>query len=120
MEPRTLERPVEHSRIGSPTTGADGWTYLRALYEGRRLVAAVTVAATIMAVIIALLLPRQYASEARLLKPESGGGLSIGGLLSGAAGAVGGLLTGGGEYSRYLTILTSRSMMEQRSWSSLT
>ena len=114
MEPRILERPAEHPNPSSPSPAprADGWTYLRALYRSRRLIATITVALTIVAVIVALVVPRQYASEARLLKPEGGGGFSLGGLLGAAGGAVGGLLTGGGEYSRYLTILTSRSMLD--------
>ena len=114
MEPHPSPLPVEPLRTGAPATtpDVDGWAYLRALYRGRRFVAGVTVVTAIAAVVIALLLPRQYASEARLLRPEASGGLSLGGLLGSAGGVVGGLLSGGGEYSRYLTILTSRSMMD--------
>ncbi|MEL6443364.1 MAG: Wzz/FepE/Etk N-terminal domain-containing protein [Bacteroidota bacterium] len=122
MEPLTVQRSSrqdslrpgrgDHPEAGASSAGTDGWTYARAIYQHWRLIAAVTLASAVVAVGIALLVPRQYASEARLLKPEDTTGFSLGALLGSAGGAVGGLLTGGGEYSRYLTILTSRTMMD--------
>lgn len=114
METRTREQSV---RTDQPDTvpvdsgGSVGWTYARALYNRRRFIAGVTLLAAVVAVGIALVVPRQYAAEARLLKPEGGDGLSLGALIGSAASLPGGFLTGGGEYARYLAILTSRSMM---------
>lgn len=88
------------------------WTLLVPLYRRRRLIVGVTGVMAVLAVVLALLTPKWYAAEARVLPPEDGG-LSVMGLVRSAAGGLGGLLGGGGgEYSRYLTILTSRSMME--------
>lgn len=88
------------------------WDWLGVLYARRRFVAAVTGAAAVASIVIALLMPRWYAAEARVLQPE-GGGLSLLGMM-GDVGGLGGLLGGGsGEYSRYLSILTSRSLLEE-------
>jgi tyrosine-protein kinase Etk/Wzc len=89
------------------------WDAVGALYRRWKLITAVTVVAATLSVAIALLLPKWYAAEARVLQPE-GGAISM---LSGIAGSVGGglgSLLGGasGEYTRYLAILTSRSLLE--------
>ena len=89
------------------------WDTVGALYQRWKLITAVTIVAAVFSVAIALLLPKWYAAEARVLQPE-GSALSM---LSGIAGSVGGglgsLLGGsGGEYTRYLAILTSRSVLE--------
>lgn len=97
-------------RSSAPTL----WDAAGALYRRWKLIAAVTVVAALVSVGLALMLPKWYAAEARVLQPE-GGALSM---LSGLTGSVGGglgmLLGGGsGEYTRYLAILTSRSLMEE-------
>lgn len=89
------------------------WDALGVVYRRWKFIAVVTIAAAIISVVIAFLLPKWYAAEARVLQPE-GGSISM---LSGIAGSVGGglgsLLGGGsGEYTRYLAILTSRSLLE--------
>lgn len=66
-----------------------------------------------LSIVLALLLPRWYAAEARVLQPE-GGGLSLLGMMSSATGGLSSLLGGSsGEYSRYLSLLTSRTLLEE-------
>jgi uncharacterized protein involved in exopolysaccharide biosynthesis len=106
----SLNPPDDVPRSSAPTL----WDAAGALYRRWKLIAAVTVVAALLSVGIALMLPKWYAAEARVLQPE-GGALSM---LSGLTGSVGGglgmLLGGGsGEYTRYLAILTSRSLMEE-------
>lgn len=98
---------------GEPSAPApmDLWDVAGTLYGRRKFIAWVTGVAALVSVVIALLLPRWYAAEARVLKPE-GGGLSLLGMVDRATGGLGSLLGGGGEYTRYLAILTSRSMKE--------
>ncbi len=89
------------------------WDFVGSLYRRWRLIAAVTGVVALLSVAIALLLPKWYAAEARVLQPE-GGALSLLSGIDASLGGLGGLLGGSsGEYSRYLTILTSRSLMER-------
>ncbi len=90
------------------------WTTLGTLYRYRRLVIGVTVFAGVASVVISLLLTNWYRGTARVLIPQGGetslaAGL-LGSLPAGAAALFGG--GPGGDYTRYLAILTSRSMME--------
>ena len=108
-------RAAEPAEPAEPT-GAESlspvWVAVGTLVKRWRLIAQITAVAAVAAVVIALLLPRYYGAEARVLQPE-GGAFSLLGLVNQATGGLGGLLGGaGGEYTRYLAILTSRSMME--------
>lgn len=86
------------------------WDWLAILYARRRFILAVTTVIAIGSIVIALLLPRYYMSEARLLQPE-GNGLSVLSGIGAVGGGLGNLLgTGGSEFNRYLSILTSRSL----------
>ena len=90
------------------------WTTLGTLYRYRRLVIGVTVFAGVASVVISLLLTNWYRGTARVLIPQGSetslaAGL-LGSLPAGAAALFGG--GPGGDYTRYLAILTSRSMME--------
>lgn len=88
------------------------WDALGTLYQWRKFIIGVTAFGAVASIVIALLLPKWYAAEARVLQPE-GGGVSLLGMVDQVTGGLGGLLTGGGgEYTRYLAILTSRTLME--------
>lgn len=87
------------------------WFTVGTLWRHRKLIFGVTGIAIILSVVIALLTPKWYAAEARVLTPEGGSGGMLGMLQSVAPGAAA-LFGGGGEYPRYLSILTSRSMLE--------
>ncbi len=88
------------------------WHGAGLLWRRRRFIAGVTTAAAIASIIVALLLPRWYAAEARVLRSE--GGMSLLGMMDRASGGLSRLLGSGsgGDYVRYLAILTSRTMME--------
>ena len=67
------------------------------------------------AVYLALQMDNWYGATARVLPPEGGGGGGLSGLigdLSPLASSVLGGGGGGGDYTRYLAILTSRSMLD--------
>ena len=88
------------------------WRVLGTLYQRRRFIVRATLLTAALSIVIALLLPRWYAAEARVLQPEGGGLSGLLGMVNRATGGLGSLLGGGGGYERYLAILTSRSMME--------
>lgn len=94
---------------------AAGWYVAGALYRYRRLIAGITVVATVAAVVVSLLLPRWYMATARVLAPEAGlgGGLaSLIGNLSPLASSVFGAAGSTGGYTRHLAILQSQSMAD--------
>lgn len=87
------------------------WYGAGVLWRRRRFLIGFTGLAAVLAVVVALLLPRWYVAEARVLRSE--GGMSLMNLADRATGGLSRLLGGGGgDYVRYLAILTSRSMME--------
>jgi tyrosine-protein kinase Etk/Wzc len=90
------------------------WIYLHDLYARRRLVASVVAGAALLAVVGALLLPNEYTASARVLPPEGGNTTSLLGSLSRGMPGAASLLGGGRvEYSRYLAILTSRTLLDR-------
>lgn len=95
----------------SPSARAERtlWDALGTLYRERKLITVVTGAAALISVVIALLLPKWYQAEARVLTPESGSGM-LGMLQQMAPSAAAFLGGGGGDYPRYLSILSSRTM----------
>ncbi len=90
------------------------WTALGTLYRRRRVVLGVTIFAGVASVIISLLLANWYRGTVRVLIPEGSDSSLAAGLLGGLPAGAAALLGGGpaGDYTRYLAILTSRSMME--------
>lgn len=88
------------------------WGVAGLLYSRRRFIAAVTFTGAVLSVVIALLLPRWYASEARVLPPE-GSGIGLGGLLNSFVPGAAGIFGGSAEFTRSLAILDTRRMMEQ-------
>ncbi len=89
------------------------WYGAGVLWRRRRFVAGFTALVAVASIVIALLLPKWYAAEARVLQPEGGGIGGLLGIVNRATGGLGSLLGRGGGYERYLAILTSRSMMEE-------
>ena len=90
------------------------WSVLGTLYRHRRVVVGVTIFAGVASVVISLLMNNWYRGTARVLIPEGGASSLAAGLLGGLPAGAAALLGGGpaGDYTRYLAILTSRSMME--------
>lgn len=91
----------------------DGWWILaRDLYRGRRTIIAIVAFVAVASVIISLLLPKSYTASTRVMPPESSGSLGAA-LLSNLPAGARSLLGGGvsGDYTRYLAILTSRTLL---------
>ncbi len=88
----------------------------RTVYQRRTFIIAVTGMVAVLSVVIALLLPKWYTSSTRLLSPESGGASPISAAmlknLSSAASSFLGV-GGGGDFERYISIMTSRTVYEQ-------
>jgi uncharacterized protein involved in exopolysaccharide biosynthesis len=110
---RPLDENASPSGGGGQQRASDAlWYGLGTLWNWRRFIMGLTALAAVASVIIALLLPKWYAAEARVLRSE--GGASFLGMVNQVTGGLGSLLGGGGgEYTRYLAILSSRSMMER-------
>ncbi|MDX1548262.1 MAG: lipopolysaccharide biosynthesis protein, partial [Rhodothermales bacterium] len=90
------------------------WTTLGRLYRWRRFIAGVTGTAAVLAVVLSLLMQNWYVAQTRLLlPPRTGTGLLSAAVMSNLPTAARSLLGGGGgDYFRYLSILSSRSMQE--------
>ena len=89
------------------------WHGARVLYRRRWWILGLSFLVAVAAAGLSLQMPNRYAASARLLIPDSsGGGLGalIGDLSPIASSVLGG---GGGDYTRYIAILTSRSTMEE-------
>jgi uncharacterized protein involved in exopolysaccharide biosynthesis len=106
--PPTIEPPAERQARGEAAL----WRTVGILASKWKLIAGVTTAAAVAAVVISLLMPNWYRASARLLLPEGGSGLNAA-LLRNLPPAATALLGGGGrgDYMRYQSILTSRSVM---------
>lgn len=98
-----------------PATAPDGlWFALSALLRGRWIVLGMTTLVAIGAIAISLNLPNWYAASARVLPPEASAASPItSALMRGAGSAAAALLgTGHSDYSRYLSILSSRRVLD--------
>jgi tyrosine-protein kinase Etk/Wzc len=107
-------RPVLGSN-GPDSSGGNAFWYAAAvLLRQWKVVATITIVTLMLGVAIALLLPRYYAAEARVLQPEGGGIGNLMGMMDRATGGLGRLLVGrGGDFTRYLAVLNSRSLRER-------
>jgi tyrosine-protein kinase Etk/Wzc len=89
------------------------WSALGTLFRWRWFITGVTAGMAVLAVVLTLLMPNWYRASARLLLPAQGAsGLSsalLGNLSTVARGFLGGQV---GDYTRYIAILTSRTMYE--------
>ncbi len=89
------------------------WQAVVALWRARWLVIGSSLVAAIVAVVISLNIPNEYEAGARVLPPESGGG-GLGALIGDLSPIAASMLQGGGSnYTRYLSILTSRSTLDR-------
>ncbi|WP_457651784.1 GumC family protein [Rhodocaloribacter sp.] len=88
------------------------WSVLGTLYRRRRFIAWVTGGAAVLSVVISLLLPNWYKGSTRLLLPEGASGGLASALLGDLSSAAQSILGGGGDYTRYMAILSSRTMLE--------
>jgi uncharacterized protein involved in exopolysaccharide biosynthesis len=89
------------------------WALVGTIYRRRRLVLYTTALVAIASLVISLLLPKWYESTARVILPSSSsGGLQslLGNLDPAAAALIGGV---GGDYIRYMSILTSNTMKDR-------
>ncbi|GAB5537194.1 MAG: GumC family protein [Rubricoccaceae bacterium] len=87
------------------------WWIAGVLFRRKWLIIGFTFLASVAAAGLSLQMPNWYRAEARVLLPESGGGLS--GLLDAVAPGAGAILgQGDGNFTRYRAILTSRTTLE--------
>jgi uncharacterized protein involved in exopolysaccharide biosynthesis len=108
-EPRHREESSLNGRAAD-----DVWLAVGTLFRWRRFILGVTALIAVVAIVVSLLLPKWYEASARVLPPESGsgGGLAAA-LLKGPGSAASALFGGaGGDYARYLAILSSRRVLE--------
>ncbi len=91
------------------------WRQVRELWARRWFIVGITGIAAIVATVVLLLIPNEYRASARVLSPDSGSVNPISAMLGRNLSSAAATLLGGssGEYARYLTILTSRSFLEQ-------
>ncbi len=91
------------------------WEYVGTLFRWRRTIIGITGLVAILSIVLSLLMTNWYAASARLLSPESSGTNPLSAALaSNLASAASAFLGGGnGDYLRYKTILSSRTMYER-------
>lgn len=113
----------QHGREdGVDDAGSDDrtfWNTVGALYRHWRLITAATFTVAVLSVVISLLLPDWYRASTRLLPPESGGPSNIAAMMGGSSneqlGSIASSLLGGGaggNYTRFMSLLTSETVME--------
>lgn len=86
------------------------WRAFAAVLHWRRFIVFSTMVMAVLSVVIALVLPKWYLGTTRLLLPEGSGSSLASALMGDLSSAARSLLGGGGDYVRYLAILTSRTV----------
>ncbi len=106
-------RPFQEFSAAERRLGADTfWWAARTLLRRRWFIIIATVLAGLGSIAISLALPVWYKAETRVLLPEAGS--SFLGVLESAIPGAASILSGpGGEYTRYLSILTSRTLLDR-------
>ena len=91
------------------------WYVAAILLKWRVLIVAATMLVAVASVGISLMLPLWYQAETRLLSPESSGTNPLSAALSSNLSAAASALLGrsGGDFFRYISILSSRTMYER-------
>jgi len=118
METQPSSHPAQSNGSHSdPSVAPPSWFWDSAslLMARWKLVATITGVAAVLAIALALALPKEYAAGARVMQPDASGLSGLMGIADRASGGLGRLLTGGsrGDYTRYLAILDSRSLRER-------
>lgn len=121
-----MERPLKEEPEGDPFISKELaeneqvisklWESAGVLFRWRWFIVGITGVVAIASIILSLLMVNWYAASARLLSPESGGTSPLSAALaSNLSTAASALLGGGsnGDYLRYKTILSSRTMNER-------
>ncbi len=103
------EFSAEQRRVGADTF----WWAARSLYRAKWLILLATILAGAGSILISLSLPVWYKAETRVLLPEGGASTFVGLLENAVPGAASILQGPGGEYTRYLSILTSRTLLDR-------
>ena len=113
-----------HNRASDPFLQTDAerraraeesfWSMLGTLWRRRTLIVGVTAAAAVLSIVISLTLPIWFMAQTRLLLPaRSGSGLLSGAILGSLPSSASSILGGvTGDYQRYLSILSSRTVKE--------
>jgi len=110
-----VDSPATHPPAAPPSGQVDGlWFVAAVLWRYRVLLVGVAILSGIAGVALSLVMPKWYSAETRVMLPNSSGS-SMNALIETVAPGAGRLLGagGGGDYTRYLAILTSRSVMER-------
>ena len=91
------------------------WSLMGLFYRRRRFLYMITGLVAVASVIISLLLPLWYQGTAKVILPEASSSGNLTALLSDLGGSAAAALTGaaGGDYTRYLAILNSRTLSER-------
>lgn len=91
------------------------WYLVATLLQWRVFIIAITMLVAILSVVISLMMPVWYRAETRLLAPESSGTNPLSAALSSNLSAAASALLGGsgGDFYRYISIMTSRTMYEK-------
>ena len=91
------------------------WYMVATLLKWRVFIIAITTLVAILSIVISLMMPVWYRAETRLLSPESGGTNPLSAALSSNLSAAASALLGrsGGDFYRYISILSSRTMYEK-------
>lgn len=113
-EASTYEQ-AEGPTPSTPRQNPDGlWFAGAVLWRHRWLIVGVTFLAAIGGLVLSLAMPKWYSAETRVMLPDAGGS-SMSALIETVAPGASSLLGGGGggDYTRYLAILTSRTVMER-------
>ena len=113
--PATSDPHLQEKRFFQQKAISQLWKSLGLLIRWRWFIVGITALGAIISIVLSLMMPNWYAASSRLLSPESSGtnplSAALASNLSSAASAI--LGRSGGDYLRYKTILSSRTMYER-------
>lgn len=113
QEVLTVEAPDQAFEVPQETAADRLWWMAAVLWARKWTIVVLVTLSTIAAIAYALYLPNEYLAETRVLIPPAGGTSMMGMLEQVAPGASSLLGSKGGDYTRYLSILSSRTVMER-------